>query len=220
MAVGTSAAAISPAPFTSAGLSGSEGSAAMRSHSTRSADCAWARHDRARPAKTARPTAATVFFMVGKVPAQHGECKIERSPYAPGWPPTSPLGAAWRNRGLIKHGLKRMIRRSGCSGGSSSQPLPRGVVFGVLGCSLHVGRNRRDRLQHLRRDLVGVALRVRTAIFQIALVAIVGERVRNADRSAAVGNTPAEGVDRGGLVLAGQAHVVVRAIDRDVVGAS
>src|SRR5215469_1996001 len=42
MAVTTSAAAMSVTPLTSAGLSGSEGSAASRSHSTRSADCACA----------------------------------------------------------------------------------------------------------------------------------------------------------------------------------
>src|SRR5450755_2155313 len=40
IAVATSVAAISAVPFTSAGLSGSAGSAASRSHSTRSADCA------------------------------------------------------------------------------------------------------------------------------------------------------------------------------------
>src|SRR6185437_12087728 len=48
------------------------------------------------------------------------------------------------------------------------------------------GRDRGDRLQDLRSDLVGVALRVRAAIFQIALVSVVHEAVRNADRGAAV----------------------------------
>ena len=42
IAVAMSAGEISGTPFTSAGLSGSVGSAATRSHSTRSADCAWA----------------------------------------------------------------------------------------------------------------------------------------------------------------------------------
>src|SRR5882757_5298075 len=79
------------------------------------------------------------------------------------------------------------------------------------------GRNRSDGLEDLRSDLVGVALRVRAAIFQIALVAVVGEGVRNADRSAAVGNTVAELVPGRGLMLAGQTLVVVRAVDRDVV---
>src|SRR5260370_2405808 len=40
IAVATSDGATSEVPLTSAGLSGSEGSAASRSHSTRSADCA------------------------------------------------------------------------------------------------------------------------------------------------------------------------------------
>src|SRR4051812_35198010 len=70
-----------------------------------------------------------------------------------------------------------------------------GLIFpsgrGLLGA----GRNLRDRLQDLRSDLVGVALRVRAAVFQIALVAIVGEGVRNADRSAAVGDAVGEVTD-------------------------
>src|SRR4030081_3241297 len=77
------------------------------------------------------------------------------------------------------------------------------------------GRNGSDRLQYLGSDLVGVALRVRAAIFQIALVAVVGEGMRHPDRGAAVRNTVAEGVDRGGLMLSGQAHVVVRTVNRD-----
>src|SRR5712671_4680515 len=80
---------------------------------------------------------------------------------------------------------------------------------------LGAGRNLRDRLQDLRSDLVGVALRVRAAVFQIALVAVVGEGMRHADRSAAVGNAVAELVPGRGLVLAGQALVVVRTVDRD-----
>src|SRR5215467_15227383 len=87
------------------------------------------------------------------------------------------------------------------------------------GCSLRAGRNRRDGLQDLRSDLVWVALRVRAAIFQIALVAVVDEGMRHADRGTAIGHAIGEGVDRCRLVLAGQAHVVVRTIDRDVVGA-
>src|ERR1700704_824212 len=67
-----------------------------------------------------------------------------------------------------------------------------GLVF-LLGCSLFgAGRNLSDRLQDLRSDLVGVALRVRAAVFQIALVAVVGEGMRHADRSAAVGNAVGE----------------------------
>src|SRR5215470_11713112 len=80
-----------------------------------------------------------------------------------------------------------------------------------LGCGRHLG----DRLQDLRSDLVGVALRVRTAVFQIALVAVVHEGMRHADRSPAVGQAIAELVPGRGLVLAGEALVVVRPIDRD-----
>ncbi len=43
------------------------------------------------------------------------------------------------------------------------------------------GRDRSDRLQDLRRDLVRVALRVRAAIFEIALVVVLDEAVRHAD---------------------------------------
>src|ERR1700722_12742971 len=80
------------------------------------------------------------------------------------------------------------------------------------------GRNRSNRLQDLRSDLVRVALRVRTAILKIALVAVIGEAVRYADRRAAVGDAIAELVDRRGLVLAGQPQMIIRAIDRDVIG--
>src|SRR3954452_16172745 len=67
------------------------------------------------------------------------------------------------------------------------------------------GRDRRDRLQDLRGDGVGVALRVRAAVFEIAPVGIVlDERVRYADRGAAVGHAIAELVPGRSLVLAGQ----------------
>ena len=63
------------------------------------------------------------------------------------------------------------------------------------GCGLFgAHRHRLDRLQDLRGNLVGVALRVGTAIFQITLVAVVDEGVRHADRSAAVGNAVARSI--------------------------
>src|ERR1700722_19399466 len=100
-----------------------------------------------------------------------------------------------------------------CSGGSSCVPGAPSRVLELgssrLGDSRHLG----DRLQDLRSNLVGVALRVRTAIFQIALVAAVHEAVGYANRSAAVGQAIAELVPGRGLVLAGQALVVVRAVD-------
>src|SRR5687768_15652403 len=71
-------------------------------------------------------------------------------------------------------------------------------------------RHARDRLQDDRSDLVGVALGVRAAIFEIAAVAVVDEAVRNANGGAAVGHAVAELVPRRRLVLAGQAQVVVR----------
>ena len=78
-------------------------------------------------------------------------------------------------------------------------------------------RHRGDRLQNAAGDLVGIALRVRTAIFEVALVAVVDEAVRHADGSAAIGHAVVEFVDRLGLVQAGQAQMVVRAVDGDVL---
>src|SRR5262245_34929783 len=77
-------------------------------------------------------------------------------------------------------------------GGSSCVPgSPRapGHLTLLGGSRLGSGRNLGDRLQDLRGDLVGVALRVRTTVFQVALVAVVHEGVRHADRSATVGQT-------------------------------
>src|SRR5437879_10563597 len=64
-----------------------------------------------------------------------------------------------------------------------------------------VRRDRCNSLQDLRSDLVGVALRVRPAVFEIAFVAVVYEAVRYPDRCAAVGHAVAELMDRLGLVL-------------------
>src|SRR5205085_10883109 len=75
--------------------------------------------------------------------------------------------------------------------------------IGVLSRRLGRGRHRGDRLEDLRSDLVGVALRVRAAVFQIPLVPVVDEAVGHSDRGTAVGDAIAEGVDRCGLVLAG-----------------
>src|ERR1700754_463698 len=98
-----------------------------------------------------------------------------------------------------------MIRRSGNAPTDHVQPRrPSPSKLTNSGSRLGAGRHRGNRLEDLRSDLVGVALRVRTAVFQIALVPIVCEGVRNADRGAAVGNAVAELVPRRGLVLAGQ----------------
>src|SRR4029079_19373565 len=74
-----------------------------------------------------------------------------------------------------------------------------------------------DSLEDLRGNLVGIALRVGTAIFQIAPVVVLDEAVRHANRCATVGDAVAELVDRGSLVLAGQPHVIVGTVDRDVI---
>src|SRR3981189_3432242 len=68
-------------------------------------------------------------------------------------------------------------------------------------CRFGGGRNRCDRLQDLGGDLVGVALRIRTAVFEIALVPVIDEAVRHADRGATVRDAVAELMDRSGLVL-------------------
>src|SRR5579871_3103594 len=78
--------------------------------------------------------------------------------------------------------------------------------------SLGAGRHLGDGLQDLRSDLVGVALRVRTAVFQIALVTVVDEAVGHTNRSPAIGHAVAELVPRRSLVLAGQTLLVVRTV--------
>src|SRR5882672_4708982 len=111
-------------------------------------------------------------------------------------------------------------KRSRSGGSFLEARKPRsGFCFSLGRGPLGAGRNLGDRFEDLRSDLVGVALRVRAAVFQIALVAVVDEGMWNADRSAAIGNAVGEGIDRRRLVLAGQAHVVIRTVDRDVVGA-
>src|SRR5215470_9534175 len=114
-----------------------------------------------------------------------------------------------------------MIRQSGIALADHlaypGSPRAPGNLTLLGGGRLGRGRNLGDRLQDLRGDLVGVALRVRTAVLQVALVAVVHEGVRHADRSATVSQTIAELVPGRGLVLAGQALVVIRTVDGDVV---
>src|SRR5260370_42370545 len=90
----------------------------------------------------------------------------------------------------IHRRLNAMIRQSGSGfGGSNCGPdVPRATrcVERLSGGRLGDGRNRRDRLQDLGSDLVGVALRVRTAIFEVALLAVIGEAVGETDRGCAV----------------------------------
>src|ERR1700756_1511362 len=98
---------------------------------------------------------------------------------------------------------------------ASREPSLRAVLLGRR--RLGRGRNFGNRLQDLRSDLVGVVLRVRTAVFEVTLVAVVHEGMRHADRSATVSQAKAELVPGRGLVLAGQPLVVVRTVDGDVV---
>src|ERR1700742_4320496 len=77
-------------------------------------------------------------------------------------------------------------------------------------------RHFRDRLQDSAGNLVRVAFRVWTTIFQIALEAGLGEAVWHAHRRTAVGYAVAELVPWSGFVFAGQTLVVVRAVDGNV----
>ena len=64
---------------------------------------------------------------------------------------------------------------------------PGGGVPGHAGVEEEPGggarRHGRDRLQDLRGNLVGVALRVRAAVFEVATIAIVDEAMGDSDRS-------------------------------------
>src|SRR5204862_2679484 len=66
-----------------------------------------------------------------------------------------------------------------------------------------------DGLQDAAGNLVGVALRVRPAVFEVSLVVVVHEAVRNADRGAAVGDAVVELVDGLRLMQAGQAQMII-----------
>src|ERR1019366_5588436 len=75
-----------------------------------------------------------------------------------------------------------------------------------------------DRLQNARDDLVGIAFRVRAAIFQIAPVTVLDEVNRHPDGSAPIGETIAELVNGLGFVQTRQAQMITRAIHGDVPG--
>ena len=74
-----------------------------------------------------------------------------------------------------------------------------------------------DRMQDAACDLVRVAGGVWTPVLEVALVAVLHEAVRHADRGAAVGEAVVEFVDRLRLVKTGQAQVIVRAVNGDVL---
>src|SRR5208283_253736 len=75
-----------------------------------------------------------------------------------------------------------------------------------------------DRLKNARDDLVGIGFRVRAAIFQIAFVTVLDEVNRHPDRSAPIGETIAELVNRLRLVQTGQTQMVIRAVNGNVLG--
>ena len=56
-----------------------------------------------------------------------------------------------------------------------------------------------------------------TAILKVTLVVIIHEAVRDTDRSAAISDSITELVDRLSLVETGQAEMVIRSIDGDVL---
>jgi hypothetical protein len=66
-------------------------------------------------------------------------------------------------------------------------------------------------------DQVRVAVGGRTAILKVALLVALGI-TRHTHRSTTVGNTPREGIDRGGFVSAGETAVVALAVDGNVFG--
>lgn len=77
-------------------------------------------------------------------------------------------------------------------------------------------RDSRNRLQDAAGDLVGIALGVRTAIFQVTFIVVVHETVRDADGCAAVRNPVVELVNGLRFVQAGETEMIVRAIHGDV----
>src|SRR4051812_27516001 len=78
--------------------------------------------------------------------------------------------------------------------------------------------HRGDGRQNPAGDLIRITLGVRPAIFEIALVTVLREAVRNADRSTPVRHAVSEFMDGLGLVKAGQTQVVVRSVDGNVFG--
>jgi len=84
-------------------------------------------------------------------------------------------------------------------------------------CNPCLNRSRLNRLHDPRGHLVGVSGGVRATVLQPALPATLNGSDGDADGRTAIGNTEAELVDALGLVEAGEAEVVVVAIDLDVL---
>ena len=89
------------------------------------------------------------------------------------------------------------------------------MLFGKIGVLLqwHGGVG----LQDVAGNFLRGALRVRTAIFQIDAAAVVDMFLRDTEGRAAMGDAVVEHVNGPLRMQAGQAHVVVRAINSDVL---
>ena len=75
-----------------------------------------------------------------------------------------------------------------------------------------------DRLENARTDLVWIAFRVWTAVFQVTLPLVAFDVcVRHADRGSTIGNSPREFIDRLRFVQSGQTHVIVWPVSSDVL---
>ena len=79
------------------------------------------------------------------------------------------------------------------------------------------GRHFGDGFEDARADLVGIALGVGPAVFEVAFVVAFDKAVRHAYGSASVGHAPVEFVDGLSFVQAGQAFFVFRAVGFDVL---
>src|SRR5579863_3935880 len=75
----------------------------------------------------------------------------------------------------------------------------------------------RDRLKDSAGDLIGISLRIGPAIFEVSTISVVNEAVRDADRSAAIRDTVVKFVNRLRLVQTGQAQVIVRSINGNML---
>ena len=74
-----------------------------------------------------------------------------------------------------------------------------------------------NRLENTTGNQIRVSGGIRTAVFEVALVAIINEAVGDTDRGAAVGETVAELVDRLCLVQTGETQVILWAVNGDVL---
>src|SRR5690349_7882464 len=97
--------------------------------------------------------------------------------------------------------------------GAHAPVIGRRLFLGLLATRC---RNGLDGLQDATGNLVGVALRVWTAIFEIALVAVVHKAVRDTDGCATIRDTVVELVDGLCFVETREAEMIVRAIHSNV----